>query len=280
MKDKPADDKKSQETQALLAGEFASQEELEKHYLDLKKRVGDRDTELQEMRKQAEQAQALQQQIAQYQQAVQQMQPAYQWLVENQNQLRQYLSQSQNAPTAQQDTVGVLTPEEVQQINQQIYGKLKDELIDPWRQQFEQSAKQFTDQLRAEAQAREQANTSVMWETLKRFMPEDKVQEAIQWHERSLKYTDPKSFDPMELASDLISKETENASLKSQLEELRKQQEEAERAQLASVGSGATSLFSAPEAEELPKEPGAVKETVFTKLQEQYGPAWVQALRG
>ena len=89
----------------------------------------------------------------------------------------------------------------------------------------------------APAIARQRAAADVMWRTLQFVMPPDKIEAARKWHEEAMKYADPSKIDPMEAANNVLSLTSERDRLKTQVDEMTKARETADKAALGAINA-------------------------------------------
>lgn len=251
---------------------YESIEEAETAYAELEKKLGEQGTELGTLRKQIEQAQALQAQV-------QQWAPVVSWYAQNEAEIRrrwQLAEQAQgqnNAAGTQaqaqalaEQTPGYqfLTPQEKQQFIGEVTQHLSQQVLNPWTQQFMSAAQGHFDKWSQQQQAAQKSFTDVLWRTFQFVLPKDQVDRARAWHEEALKYADPSKLDPMAVAQDVLSIKGENQTLKQQLEELQRKQEEAAKAAIPSLGNGETHLLRPSATNEAP----ASREDRFSKVLE------------
>lgn len=213
----------------LLFGKYETMEEAEKGIAELHKKFGDQSKQLGELRKQAEAQQAY----------LQQATPILQWYQQNYQGIQQMMTQPQRqaqpqaqaygyngqpgaypgaayghaqgqpangqAAGAQAALMNLLTPEEQRALAEQVSRQVQETAIAPWQQQF---GKQVETALLGRAKQVEDALlnhqksfSDVLWKTLERALPPDKIAEMRDWHTEALKYADPRNIDPMEVAN-------------------------------------------------------------------------------
>mgnify|MGYP001615476278 CR=1 FL=1 len=235
-----ADDKKADAKKKYL-DKYETEEELVKAYADLEKKLGGQGEELGTLRKQGEEAQKALMEYAKY---VQQVKPQVDWVAQNQQALQQYQQWLQNGGTRQvaaptpaagrNNLLDLMTPEEKQMLYSEAAKSFESSVFKPWQQQFgtqlqkmaDERAKQVADQM-AHGQ---RAFTEVLWRTMQRGFPEDKIKEMREWHEQALAMADPSKFDPMKAADehlrlrgDLSRMTDEKKALQTEYEKLQKQ---------------------------------------------------------
>ena len=234
-----ADDKKDAKAKKYLE-KYDTDEELVKAYTELEKRLGGQGEELGTARKQMDEAKKALDEYAKY---VQQLKPYADWFQQNQPSMQQYQQWLQRGGAAQaapaaaagkNNLLDLMTPEEKQSLYAEAARSFESSVFKPWQQQFntqlqklaDERAKQVSDQM-AHSQ---RAFTEVLWRTMQRGFPEDKIKEMREWHEQALAMADPAKFDPMKAADehlrlrgDLSKMTDEKKALQTEFEKLQKQ---------------------------------------------------------
>lgn len=200
------------EARKLLFGKYETEEDAEKGFKELQSKLGTQGDELGTLRKQ----------IEQYQAYLNQAKPVLDWYGQNYQKLAQVMQGGAQAqqPVSQQAQVQAaqalqangslnwLTPEEQSALVNKVASQIQSGALEPWQRNFSQQVEKYAQQ---QAQAVEnsllthqKAFSDVLWRTLERVLPEDKVKEARDWHTEALKFADPRNIDPMAVANEVI----------------------------------------------------------------------------
>lgn len=257
-------------------------------YANLSAKLGEQGDELGKMRKQLEQVLPAYQQYAQY---VQQYQPLVQYwqqygpqinaLVQERNMkgtVRQQAEQAaQNTPN-----YSILLPEEKRALQEEFAQYFTQNQLTPWTQQLAQNAEQFINQRLAAQQAqwdaRQKAYGEVQWRTLERILPPEKIQEARKFQEEALKYTDISKINPMEMATNSLSQQSELASLREERDKLKQEMETVRKQSVTSLGDR-SGMFSTPKSDEpIPETREDRFKAAFGAVEKQYGRDGLNAL--
>lgn len=257
-------------------------------YANLSAKLGEQGDELGKMRKQLEQVLPAYQQYAQY---VQQYQPLVQYwqqygpqinaLVQERNMkgtVRQQAAQAaQNTPN-----YSILLPEEKRALQEEFAQYFTQNQLTPWTQQLAQNAEQFINQRLAAQQAqwdaRQKAYGEVQWRTLERILPPEKIQEARKFQEEALKYTDISKINPMEMATNSLSQQSELASLREERDKLKQEMETVRKQSVTSLGDR-SGMFSTPKSDEpIPETREDRFKAAFGAVEKQYGRDGLNAL--
>ena len=234
----------------------------EVRYKELEKKLGLQGKELGEMRKQHETSTGALQQYARW---AKEAAPIVDWYSRYQQPLQQwwqhYSTGNGNGAGGQQQAayqqaaaqvnatpgVELLTAQEKGALINQAAQTIIQQTLAPWTQQFVRTAENWGSQRFQQAMSqvdqRQKAFSDVMWKTLERILPQDKMSEARIWHDQALKYADPKNIDPLALASEHMGTQNKVAQLEKQLKEATDARERAEKAGMGSLGS-ADGLFA------------------------------------
>mgnify|MGYP001559164013 CR=1 FL=1 len=263
---------------------FDTDEEVVAAYAELEKKLGEQGTKMGTLQKQIEETQKSLGQYADYVKAVK---PIADWYTTNEKDVTTWWqtrgkgngdgagAADEAARRAAAGTEGYqwLTPQEKQALVQEI----KASLLDPFQQQFTSQAQDFAKKL-SEALSRQHGSfTDVMWRTLERFMPADKIGDVRQWHEKALEFADPSKVDPMKVAGEWMSLSSDNARMKTEFEALQKKVAEMEKAAVPSLGSGPSpSLIQRPE--DAPKTREDRFARVMDSVKSEHGTEGVAAL--
>ena len=274
-----AEDKTEKKTDGRkFAGKYESPEALEAAYAELEQKLGQQGQALGQM----------QQSLAGYAEYHKQADPIVKFYADHQNEFKQWFStrgqqgaangaangMQQQAQQIAQQQPGYewLTPQEKAGLQQEIVKQIQESVVGPWTKQFQTSAEQFA----ANLQNQNRAFTDVVWRTFERVLPPEKLAEARKWHEQALLFADPSKLDPMKVAGDFLGIQSENATLKSQVEEWKTKYEAREKAEGPSFGVGSSSLTA--DAPEAPKDKGERFQRVMADVKNENGVEGVRAL--
>lgn len=293
------DDDKKGDKGTAKSYKYASLDDFDKGYSELEKKLGEQGKTLGDLKKQGDSAaQALQKYEAWAKDAV----PIVEWYSKFQQPISQWWTQFQtgggNGHGAQSGDMGnaysqatqlvnasqgadLLTPQERNGLVNATAQHLIQQTLAPWTQKFattveewgNQRAKTMTDQL----DQRHKAFSDVLWKTLERIIPQDKIQETRAWHDEALKYADPKNIDPLTLASETLSLRNDKSRLEAQVKEMSDAREKQERSALGSVGEGGGGLFQkTSDLKEMPKGRDERMRNVLSTVKDTVG---VEGLR-
>lgn len=230
-------DKKNDDTKAYF-GKYDSLEEAEKGFAELNKKLAEQSKELGTMRKQ----------VTEQTEYLQKATPILQWYQQNYQGIQQMMSQPRqqaaqpqyaaqpgqaNWQAANQPANGqaastaalmnLLTPEEQRVLTEQVSRQVQETAIAPWQQQF---VKQVQDAMLGRAKQVEDALlnhqksfSDVLWKTLERALPADKIAEMRDWHTEALRFADPRNIDPMQVASEALEAKRQISEYKTKLKE-------------------------------------------------------------
>lgn len=274
-----AEDKTEKKTDGKkFAGKYDTPEAMEAAYAELEKKLGEQGQHLGQM----------QQSLAEFQTYYKQADPIVKFYSDNAPAIKQWFDArgqngnanggangvAQQAQQIAQQTEGYqwLTPQEKAGLQQEIVKHISESVVAPWQQKWEGVANQFATQL----QNQNRAFTDVLWRTFERVLPPEKLAEARKWHEQALQFADPSKLDPMKVAGDFLGIQSENATLKSQVDEWKTKYEAREKAEIPSLGLGSSSLTA--EAPEAPKNKQERFERVMTDTKNQSGAEGTRAL--
>lgn len=289
-------------------GKYDSEEDAVKGYSELERKLGEQGKQYGDTKKQIEQMQAA---LAKYETWSKEAAPIVEWYSKfngpisqwwqsfqtggQQGQMQQgmgmnYQQQGQMGQQAVQQASSMvnnmqgaelLTPQEKQALVQQTAQHLIQQSIGPWTQNLaktletwgEGRVKSINDQL----EQRLKAFSNVHWKTLERLVPQDKLQEARQWHDEALKFADPSKIDPLDVASQTLEARNRIARLETDLKEARAYREQHEKDSLGSLGKDGGGLFSQPtDKKEMPKSRDDRFKNVMSNVKEAVG---VEGLR-
>ena len=263
-----------------FAGKYDTPEAMEAAYAELEKKLGEQGQHLGQM----------QQSLAEFQAYYKQADPIVKFYSDNAPAIKQWFDArgqhgggangqvqqqvQQQAQQIAQQTEGYqwLTPQEKAGLQQEIVNHISESVVAPWQQKWEGAANQFATQL----QNQNRAFTDVLWRTFERVLPPEKLAEARKWHEQALQFADPSKLDPMKVAGDFLGIQSENATLKSQLEEWKGKYEAREKAEVPSLGLGSSSLTA--DAPEAPKSKQERFERVMSDVKQEHGPEGARVL--
>lgn len=238
---------KTNEKLAAILEKFKTDPEAAaEQFASLERKLGEQGQELGDARKKYEQAAAQAQQFHAY---VQQAQPLMHWWNQYGTQINQMIQQNQQAAqnVAQQQAkktpgYSLLTEEEQDALTQRIAGHLTQQALAPWTQQFATKAEQVLQQ-RLHEQAAQfdqklRAYGDVVWKTMERALPPDKLEDARRFQETSMQFTDPAKLNPMHLASQSLEMNSKLVAAEARAKELEQKLAERERASVPSFGNG------------------------------------------
>lgn len=230
-----------------FADRYDTEEELEKGYVELMKKLDTQGGEVGTLRKQAETATAAAQQqdayiksVSPWMQALQ-GNPQIQQLLQNPQVLQQLIQGQQAATQTPADTsTDILTEAERQRIMQATSQMVLKDVLPNWWQQVAKGVEQWgVNQGRTIEEkmlANQKAANELYWRSMDYLAPEDKREALKQFHAKSLEYADPSKLDPMELASKALSSEHRITALEAENATMKKAAEEATAASLNSLG--------------------------------------------
>ena len=233
-------DKKNDDAKAYF-GKYDTIEEAEKGFAELNKKLAEQSKELGTMRKQ----------VTEQTDYLQKATPILQWYQQNYQGIQQMMSQPRQpqgqsaqpaysqpgaayghaagqpangqAAGAQAALMNLLTPEEQRALAEQVSRQVQETAIAPWQQQF---VKQVQDAMLGRAKQVEDALlnhqksfSDVLWKTLERALPPDKIAEMRDWHTEALRFADPRNIDPMQVASEALESKRQLAEYKTKLKE-------------------------------------------------------------
>ena len=276
----------AEDAKKKLANKYDTAEEMEKAYLALEAKLGQQGTEVGELKKL----------IATYQPWVEKAIPVVEWYGKHADRVNQWITKGMPveaqpaaaapaaadaaARTAAANTAGYewLTPAEKQGLVADIRTAILTETLKPWTESFTQQAQKFATDMTARFDNQHKSFTDVMWQTLSRTVPKDKMDEARAWHEASLRFADPSKIDPMKMGDEFIGLHTENASLKAKLEAAEKRQSDFEKAQVPSFFGSISPDITAPATADAPADRDARFKNVMTQVQTEHGPEGLRTL--
>lgn len=294
------DDIKRDPKSGKFLGKYDTLEDAEKGHSELEKKYGEQAKTYGEQKKQYEQMQA---EFQKYQQWANEAKPIVEWYTRNQQPISQWWNahqgqsgqgqgqvnygQAQQAMgqaaqmVAQTPGVELLTPQEKQALISQTAQTLIQQTLGPWTNQFAKSVESWgqnqSKQIEAQLDQRHKAFSDVMWRTLERLVPQDKLTEARQWHDEALKYADPKNIDPLSLASERLELMSKSSRLENELKTEREKRENYEKQAMGTLGDSGGGLFRKPsDLKEMPKSRDERYKNVLGSVKEAVG---VEGLR-
>ena len=270
---------------ALIFGKYKTQEEAEKGFKELEAKLGTQGTELGEMKKV----------IAQYQPWVEKAIPVVEWYGKHADKVNQWVQKGMpveapapaaasaadaTARAAAANTAGYewLTPQEKQGLVSDIRNAILTETLKPWTESFTQQAQKFATDMANRFDHQHKSFTDVMWQTLSRTVPKDKMDEARAWHEAALRFADPSKIDPMKMGDEFIGLHTENAGLKAKLAEAEKRQSEFEKASVPSLFGSASPDSASSTDTATPESREDRFKAVMGAVQAEHGPEGLRTL--
>ena len=297
----PKDEKKNDEQKAYF-GKYDSLEEAEKGFAELNKKLAEQSKELGTMRKQ----------VTEQTDYLQKATPILQWYQQNYQGIQQMMSQprqpqsqpAQQAYTqpgaayghaagqpangqaagAQAALMNLLTPEEQRALAEQVSRQVQETAIAPWQQQF---VKQVQDAMLGRAKQVEDALlnhqksfSDVLWKTLERALPADKIAEMRDWHTEALRFADPRNIDPMQVASEALETKRQLAEYKTKLKEQEDRLAEREKQDAAMLTGTRPFTLSSTKADAPPASREDRMGSVLQSVKTEHGSDGVQTLFG
>lgn len=227
-----------------LAGKYATPEEMEKAYLALEAKLGQQGTELGEMKKL----------VGQWQPWIEKASPIVEWYGKHADKVNDWVSKGMNTGAAQPaaaaadataraaaaNTAGYewLTPQEKAGLVGEIRDTILKQTMQPWTEAFTQQAQKYATDATSRLDNQHKSFTDVLWQTLSRVIPKEKMDEVKAFHEASLRFADPSKIDPMKMGEEYMGLTGENASLKARLKEYEDKSLVAEKAQVQGIFGG------------------------------------------
>ena len=286
-------DKKNDDSKAYF-GKYDSLEEAEKGWAESKE-VG-----------------AFRKQMAEQQEYLQKATPILQWYQQNYQNIQQMMAQPRQAaqpqaaqyaqnpyaqaqaqaygqptaqnPQAQAALMNLLTPEEQRALAEQISRQVQETAIAPWQQQF---GKQVETALLGRAKQVEDALlnhqksfSDVLWKTLERALPPDKIAEMRDWHTEALRFADPRNIDPMAVASEALESKRQLADYKTKLKEYEDRLAEREKQDAAMLTGTRPFTLSSTKADAPPASREDRMGSVLQSVKTEHGSDGVQTLFG
>ena len=286
-------DEQARDSKGKFLGKYETMEDAEKGHTELERKFGEQGKEYGSIKKQLESMQA---DLAKYQDWSKNAAPIVEWYSKYNQPISQWwqqfntgqpqqggqVSQAQGqqayaqAAQAVNQTPGVefLTPQERQSLTQQTAQQIIQQTLAPWTQQFAKSVETYGQQqalqMRGELDQRHKAMSDVLWRTLERVIPPDKLKEVQDWHNESLKYADPKNIDPMKISSEVLGMRSKMAQMETDLKTEREKASKYEQDSLGSLGNGGGLFRKSSDQKEMPTNRedrlknvmGSVKENV------------------
>ncbi len=291
-------DKKNDDTKAYF-GKYDSLEEAEKGFAELNKKLAEQSKELGTMRKQ----------VTEQTEYLQKATPILQWYQQNYQGIQQMMSQPRqqavqpqyaaqpgqanwqaaNQPANGQATstaalMNLLTPEEQRVLTEQVSRQVQETAIAPWQQQF---VKQVQDAMLGRAKQVEDALlnhqksfSDVLWKTLERALPPDKIAEMRDWHTEALRFADPRNIDPMQVASEALESKRQLAEYKTKLKEQEDRLAEREKQDAAMLTGSRPFTLSSTKADAPPASREDRLGSVLQSVKTEHGSDGVQTLFG
>ena len=285
----------ARDSKGKFLGKYETMEDAEKGHTELERKFGEQGKEYGTIKKQVE---AMQTDLAKYQDWAKGAAPIVEWYSKYNQPISQWWqqfntgqpAQGQGQPTPQQgqqawnvaanqvaQTPGVefLTPQERQTLTQQTAQQIIQQTLAPWTQQFAKSvetyAQQTGDKMRGELDQRHKAMSDVLWRTLERVIPPDKLKEVQDWHNESLKYADPKNIDPMKISSEVLGMRSKMAQMETDLKTEREKSSKYEQESLGSLGNGGGLFRKSSDQKEMPTSREDRLKNVMGNVKENVG---------
>lgn len=275
--------------------------DYETRYKELEKKLGEQGRELGEYKKQARDYASQYETVARWaQQAApivswygQYNQPLQQWWQQYQTQQTQpfgsgggsmtpntqqagyaAMQQATQAVNAQPG-VELLTQSEKDALINQTAQRIFQAAIQPWTQNFARTVEDWgrsqATTLSNQLDQRHKAFSDVLWKTLERVLPQEKLQETRQWHDQALKYADPRNIDPLTLASETLSLREKSDRLEKERDEAVKAREKAERDSLGSLGNSSGLFHKSSDLKQMPESREDRFRNVMTTVRDTVG---------
>lgn len=256
-------------------------------YAELEEKLGSQGIELGDLRKKSEEASRTMQQYAQW---VQGAKPVIDWYTQNQATVQQLWNQHQQggarpATTASASSTSLLTPEEQAELIQRAAASVKDGVLMPWSQNFAKQAEDYVatkfKEMNEAFENKQKAFSSVLWKTMERGMPAEKVGELKQWHEEAMKYADRDKIDPLKIADDVLEARSKLSAMEAKVKEYEKEKEARDKASVPSLGNGQGLIAKGESGKtKVPQSRDERFAKVMGDLQETHGHDGVAALFG
>ncbi len=295
-------DKKNDDTKAYF-GKYDSLEEAEKGWAELNKKLAEQSKEVGAFRKQ----------MTEQQEYLQKATPILQWYQQNYQNIQQMMAQPRQAaqpqatqayaqnpyaqaqaqtygqpaaqnPQAQAALMNLLTPEEQRALAEQVSRQVQETAIAPWQQQF---GKQVETALLGRAKQVEDALlnhqksfSDVLWKTLERALPPDKIAEMRDWHTEALRFADPRNIDPMAVASEALESKRQLADYKTKVKEYEDRLAEREKQDAAMLTGTRPFTLSSTKADAPPASREDRMGSVLQSVKTEHGSDGVQTLFG
>lgn len=295
-------DKKNDDSKAYF-GKYDSLEEAEKGWAELNKKLAEQSKEVGAFRKQ----------MAEQQEYLQKATPILQWYQQNYQNIQQMMTQPRQAaqpqatqaytqnpyaqaqaqtygqpaaqnPQAQAALMNLLTPEEQRALAEQVSRQVQETAIAPWQQQF---GKQVETALLGRAKQVEDALlnhqksfSDVLWKTLERALPADKIAEMRDWHTEALRFADPRNIDPMAVASEALESKRQLADYKTKVKEYEDRLAEREKQDAAMLTGTRPFTLSSTKADAPPASREDRMGSVLQSVKTEHGSDGVQTLFG
>ncbi len=296
-------DKKNDDSKAYF-GKYDSLEEAEKGWAELNKKLAEQSKEVGAFRKQ----------MTEQQEYLQKATPILQWYQQNYQNIQQMMTQPRQAapaqtygqqpyngqpgvqpgaaygqaaaqnPQAQAALMNLLTPEEQRALAEQVSRQVQETAIAPWQQQF---GKQVETALLGRAKQVEDALlnhqksfSDVLWKTLERALPADKIAEMRDWHTEALRFADPRNIDPMAVASEALESKRQLADYKTKVKEYEDRLAEREKQDAAMLTGTRPFTLSSTKADAPPPSREDRMGSVLQSVKTEHGSDGVQTLFG
>jgi hypothetical protein len=217
-----------------------------KGYRELEKKLSKQGEEVGTLRKKADDSEKAMTQLSEY---TKQAKPIVDWYTQNQAWLQQAVQGQANKTAAPATATGVsiLTPDEQTALINAAVQNMQQKILAPWAQQFTQQvetyAKKQRDELEAALNQRNQTSMQILWNSLERGLPKERVDSLRAYHEEALRFADPSKLKPLELADEMISTKAQLAEFKEKVAKYEKEKEDAAKAAIPSYGNG-SGLFA------------------------------------
>ena len=271
----------------LLFGKYKTQEEAEKGFKELEAKLGQQGTELGEMKKL----------VGQWQPWIEKASPIVEWYGKHADKVNDWVSKGMNtgaAPAANGNVAAAdataraaaagtagyewLTPQEKTALVGEIRDTILTQTMQPWTNAFTQQAQKYAADATARLDTQHKSFTDVLWQTLSRVIPKEKMDEVKAFHEASLRFADPSKIDPMKMGEEFLGMTSENATLKARIKDY-------EDKSLAAEKASVTGLFGGPSPDTVTANDTAAPTTrderfkaTMQNVQTEHGPEAVRGL--
>jgi len=122
--------------------------------------------------------------------------------------------------------------------------------------------------------------SDVLWKTLERALPPDKIAEMRDWHTEALRFADPRNIDPMQVASEALEAKRQISEYKTKLKEHEDRLAEREKQDAAMLTGSRPFTLSSTKADAPPASREDRMGSVLQSVKTEHGSDGVQTLFG